>query len=98
MLKTNDSPTLSVLDINNLTTYIQNDGTHPPVVNFSWCGQFPKNSGIGGIFQEGIIWGGKVTDGGSEIVRVGGDNYKFRKNIYFSLFICRSVFIKKHTK
>jgi hypothetical protein len=75
MLKTNDSPTLSVLDINNLTTYIQNDGTHPPVVALSWAGQFPKGSGLGGIYQEGILWGGKVTDGGSEIVRVGGNTY-----------------------
>ena len=75
LLKTSDSPTLSVLDINNLTSYIQNDGTHPPVVALSWAGQFPKGSGLGGIFQERVLWAGKVTDGGSQIVRIGGNTY-----------------------
>ena len=89
LLKTSDSPTLSILDINNLTSFIQSDGTHPPVVALSWAGQFPKGSGLGGIFQEGVLWAGKVTDGGSQIVRVGGNTYASGNNATSPLFRVR---------
>jgi len=76
LFKPTTDPAVSVVDINSITSYVQNDGFHPYVINGgSWNGEYPKGSNLGAIFTEGICWGGKVNDGLPQIVRVGGSNY-----------------------
>ena len=74
--KTADDPVSSVVNINNITTWVTADGFMPNIVqNGTWNGSFPKGSPSGVIYQEGIVWGGLVDDGNSPIVRVGGNTY-----------------------
>jgi hypothetical protein len=68
-------PVSTVLNINNITSWITADGFMPAIVGGSWNGSFPKGAAAGLIFQEGIVWGGKVDDGGNPIIRVSGDTY-----------------------
>jgi len=72
--KVTADPDNTILDINNITSWINSAGFMQPLVGGSWNGTFPKGTD-GVIFQEGIVWGGQVHDGGSEIVRVGGNSY-----------------------
>ncbi|HEY9165854.1 MAG TPA: FlgD immunoglobulin-like domain containing protein [Candidatus Kryptonia bacterium] len=75
-LKVNGVPASTVLNFNNLTSWTTDNALFPPnISNGKWNGEFPKGSGIGLIFQEGIVFGGMVRDGGSEILRVGGATY-----------------------
>lgn len=73
--KTTADPAQSVLNINNVTTWVGADGFHDWVVASSWNGAFPNGSSVGAIFAEGIVWGGKVNDGTSPAVRVNGNTY-----------------------
>ena len=70
------NPTQSIMDINNITSWVAQDGFHDWVVSGGWNGSFP-NSGdwIGAIFCEGIVWGGRVNDGNTPTVRVNGSTY-----------------------
>ena len=69
-------PSLSVIDINNITSYVREDGLQPNVIGGqSFNGQFPKGSQLDGIYQEGVLWGGIVSDGQNPPVRVGGATY-----------------------
>ena len=45
------------------------------LLRFSWNGAFPNGSNVGAIFAEGVVWGGKVSDGKSPVVRVDGNTY-----------------------
>ena len=69
------NPASNVVDINNITCWVGSDGFHDWVISGSWNGMFPKGSNIGAIFAEGIVWGGKVSDGSSPLVRVNGNTY-----------------------
>lgn len=73
--KVSGIPTETVVDANNFTSYPDYDGLFPAVVAGSWNGEFPKGSGIGVIFQEGIVFGGLVRDGLTPSLRVGGSTY-----------------------
>ncbi len=73
--KTAADPAQSVISINNITTWVGNNGFHDWVVASSWNGAFPNGSNVGAIFAEGIVWGGKVNDGASPVVRVNGNTY-----------------------
>lgn len=73
--KTNGSPVSTLLNINNIAAWIRNDG---------WSARDPGtgNSGVAFprgtsycIFQDGIVWGGNVNDGGAQLLRVGGQTY-----------------------
>jgi hypothetical protein len=67
---------LLIMNANNITTWVQGNGFFPPYVQQSWNGEFPKGSGVGCIFQEGIVFGGFVNDGlYSNTLRVTGDAY-----------------------
>ena len=70
-----DGPAQSVININNLTVWVRGDGFHDWVVDGSWNGTFPKGT-AGAIFSEGIVWAGKVQDGGTVELRSGGSTYK----------------------
>ena len=63
------------LNINNMAMWIRSDG---------WSARNPLNSNSGVtfprstdqiIFQDGIIWGGRVKDGNEQELRVGGQTY-----------------------
>ncbi len=69
------SPAETIVNINNFTTWLDDDALFPPVVAGSWTGEFPRGSGVGVIFQEGIVFGGFVNDGGTPLLRVGGTTY-----------------------
>ncbi len=72
--KIQDDPQTTLMDINNITTFTQDNGFHNALYGGSWSDAFPKGT-AGGIFQEGIVWGGLVDDGGSPTLRVGGNTY-----------------------
>ena len=73
--KPTDNPTQSIIDINNITSWVGQDGYHDWLVGGSWNGAFPNGVVAGAIFSEGIVWGGKVNDGNSPVVRVNGNTY-----------------------
>lgn len=75
MQKTLLDPAQSVVDINNITTWVGQDGYHDWLVGGSWAGAFPNGINAGAIFSEGIVWGGIVNDGTSPTVRVNGNTY-----------------------
>ena len=56
------NPMQSIMDINNFTLWVRDDGFHDWVINTDYCSTFPKGT-TGPIFTEGIVWGGKVYDG-----------------------------------
>ena len=74
--KTMDNPAQSVMDINNITCWVGQEGFHDWVVGGgSWNGSFPAGSNLGVIFSEGLVWGGQVHDGSTPVVRVDGNTY-----------------------
>lgn len=73
--KTTGTPTQTVIDINNVTSWVRSDGFFDWVVEGSWNGTFPKGT-VGSIFSQGIVWGGFVRDGVAPALRVGGSTYR----------------------
>ncbi|HKI78089.1 MAG TPA: T9SS type A sorting domain-containing protein [Ignavibacteriaceae bacterium] len=72
-------PTQGIIDVNNITSWISNDGGHPPIYlseGETYNGSFPKGT-AGFVYTEGIVWGGKVYDGSSSIIRVCGNTYTY---------------------
>ncbi|HEY9165220.1 MAG TPA: T9SS type A sorting domain-containing protein [Candidatus Kryptonia bacterium] len=66
---------LTLIDANNLTSWVQADALFPPIINGSFNGAFPKGVNAGFVFQDGIVFGGLVSDGSSPILRIGGTTY-----------------------
>lgn len=75
LFKTTGQPVSTMININNVAGWIRNDG---------WSARNPStgNSGVyfprgttTAIFQDGIVWGGNVNDGGTQTLRVGGQTY-----------------------
>lgn len=73
--KTTVNPRQSLLNINNATMWVAEDGFHDWVVASGWNGAYPNGTTVGAIFAEGIVWGGLVTDGSTPTVRVNGNTY-----------------------
>lgn len=59
-------------NINNISTWIYNDGTADININGNSGFEFPKGSRKTAIFQSGFLWGGKVNGQ----IRVGGSAYR----------------------
>lgn len=76
------NPAQTVVNINNITTWVRGDGFHDWVVEGSFNGTFPKGT-AGFIFSEAVVVGGKVDDGQTPVVRVNGSVYSsgFRSGI-----------------
>ncbi|MCG3155704.1 MAG: hypothetical protein DKINENOH_02312 [bacterium] len=80
--KPTGTPRYQILNINNIWTWIRNDGmsNHSPIADDGTY--FPRGTGSA-IYQDGIMWGGKVyldpnyTQPGpkQQLIRVGGANY-----------------------
>lgn len=74
--KVADGPTRALQNANNITTWAQPNGFFYPFIASSWNGEFPRGSGVGVIYQEGIVFGGKVNDGLGTDPRIEGDTYE----------------------
>ena len=90
--KTNINPASSLIDVNDITTWVGADGFHDRVVASSWNGAYPKGTGVGAIFAEGIVWGGKVNDGQNPLIRVDGNTYSTGCQALTRLFRVRPDF------
>jgi len=73
--KTTANPKSSLINVNNITCWVREDGFHDWIVANSWNGAFPNGANVGAIFTEGIVWGGQVNDGNSPLIRVNGNTY-----------------------
>ena len=73
--KTNVNPSQSLININNISCWVSEEGFHDWVVASGWNGAFPSGTTVGAIFAEGLVWGGKVNDGSTPLVRVNGNTY-----------------------
>ena len=92
-------PEQSVLNVGTLTTWVESSGYHRfDVVNNLFNGKYPKPLPVGVIHTEGINWGGKVYDGGSQIVRVNGNNFGSGCSPITRLFRVRTDYYKADLK
>ena len=67
----------SLLNINNLSMWFRRDGwsaRHPLRVNFSGV-TFPRSTDQV-VYQDGLVWGGRVMDGDPQEIRVGGQTFE----------------------
>ncbi|MBK8943726.1 MAG: T9SS type A sorting domain-containing protein [Ignavibacteriae bacterium] len=65
------SPSRTRLNINNISTWIYNDGNSDIDPNGNSGFIFPKGSNKAAVFESGLVWGAKV----SGELRVGGSTY-----------------------
>ena len=93
-----DNPTQSLLNVNNATMWVTDAGYHDWVVASSWNGAFPNGQALGAIFTQGVVWGGQVNDGGSQLIRVGGNTYGSGTAGITRLFRVRSDYQKADLK
>ncbi len=70
------NPEQSIIDAGSITSWVSSSGFHNWMINNSFNGSYPNGVPVGAIFSEGINWGGLVHDGGSQLVRVNGNNYQ----------------------
>jgi hypothetical protein len=95
--------TKGVMDINNITSWIMSNGFHPAMVGIdglagsNWNGNFPKGT-AGGVYTEGICWGGKVYDGNDKLIRVNGSTWLSGNYPLTRLFRVRAFYDKKYLK
>ena len=88
-----DNPVQSVMDINNITSWVGNDGFHNWIVGGSWNGAYPNGLFIGSVFSEGIVWGGLVSDVNEPVVRVNGNTWGSGCSPYTRLYRIRPDFL-----
>ncbi len=66
----------ALMNANNVTSWIRPNGFFNWDVAQSWNGEYPKLSGVGTIFAEGIVFGGFSNDGlYTSSLRVTGNTY-----------------------
>ncbi len=66
----------SLLNINNMSLWFKRDGwSARNPLNDNAGVDFPRSTGHV-IFQDGLIWGGRVLDGDPQELRVGGQTYE----------------------
>ncbi|MBE0571545.1 MAG: hypothetical protein IH618_08390, partial [Ignavibacteriaceae bacterium] len=70
--KVSGSPVYKKFNINDISTWIKNDGEADINPNGNSGFEYPRRSGKTAIFQSGLLWGGKVNGQ----VRVGGSVYR----------------------
>ncbi len=72
---TAQNPEQSLMNINNITSWIRANGYHGWFLDNSYNGAYPKGTTAGVIFAEGIVWGGIVHDGQNPLIRVNGNTF-----------------------
>ncbi len=70
--KVTGTPNITKMNINNLSTYIYNDGNSDIDENGNSGLEFPKGSGKTAVFESGLVWGAMVNNQ----IRVGGSAYR----------------------
>jgi hypothetical protein len=73
--KPDGTPASTLININNIAGWIRNDGWSARVPSSGNSGVYYPRGTSTAIFQDGIVWGGNVNDGGSQVLRVGGQTY-----------------------
>jgi hypothetical protein len=73
--------TQTIMDVNNITSWISVISSPgglgwPPLIRNSWNGTFPRGSGVGMIYREGLMIGGLVNDGSLPVLRAQGVFYR----------------------
>lgn len=75
------SPSYQILNLNNITTWLRSDGLSSHAPSGAEGTIFPRGTAAV-IYQDGIIWGGKVylyptfsTPAPVQVIRVGGQTY-----------------------
>jgi hypothetical protein len=87
-------PIMSLMNINNVSMWVNDNGFHDWVIGGGWNGAFPIGTTVGAIFSEGIVWGGLVNDGNTPVVRVNGNTYGSGTNAITRLFRVRPDYDK----
>ena len=66
----------ALINVNNMSMWFKRDGLsgRNPLTDNSGV-TFPRSTGAV-IFQDGLVWGGIVRDGGQQELRVGGQTYE----------------------
>ncbi|MBP1655762.1 MAG: hypothetical protein H6Q31_363 [Bacteroidetes bacterium] len=80
LAKTTGTPTMTMLNINNVATFLRSDGqgNHSPADQSG--GYFPKGTAAA-LYEDGFVWGGKLyldaahTSVPAQQIRVGGQTY-----------------------
>lgn len=80
LAKTTGTPSMSMLNINNVATYLRSDGqgNHSPADQSG--GFYPKGTATA-LYEDGFVWGGKLylnaahTASPTQVIRVGGQTY-----------------------
>ncbi len=72
--KIQGSPSRAYMNINNVSTLIQNDGNSDIDPSGNSGAFFPKGSGKAAVFESGFLWGARIE--GDPQVRVGGSAYR----------------------
>lgn len=80
LAKATEGPTSNrtLVNVNNLAMWITSNGTSAtnPTVNGGGL-YFPRGTNplVSTIFQDGLVWGGRINDGGTPLIRVGGQTF-----------------------
>jgi len=69
------SPANTMININNIASWIGVTGRSALNPSTAQAGTYYPRGTTTCIFQDGIVWGGNVNDGGSQILRIGGQTY-----------------------
>ncbi len=73
---TADGPFSTLVNINNISMWVSYDGAsarNPSTGNSGVT--FPRGTSTS-IYSDGFVWGGNVSDGGSQVLRVNGGTYQ----------------------
>jgi len=68
----------TLVNVNNLAMWITSNGTSATNPTITAPGlYFPRGTNplVATIFQDGLVWGGRVNDGGTPLIRVGGQTF-----------------------
>ena len=66
----------ALININNISMWFQRDGlsAHNPLADIAGV-TYPRSTGTV-VYQDGLVWGGRILDGGAQQVRVGGQTFR----------------------
>jgi hypothetical protein len=78
LAKTNEETSARTLvNIGQIASWIYADGRSAIQPDQNAGVYFPRGNLIAtAVFQDGMVWGGKVNDGGSQTIRVGGQTFR----------------------
>ena len=80
MSKTDGNPSITILNINTITSFLRSDGQGNHQVDDQAGARYPVGTATC-IYEDGFVWGGKTyldaahTQPSSQLVRIGGQTY-----------------------